>query len=948
MKKFVTRILLILVFVFMGMIFTACKEQQEEPVDEIIVEKIKDFDDRTVDLLGENLVYGPQDVIYTLTDFVKNVTVEDVHFELIASSEGVTFGPIKNNKVQVTVSTVGEKTFTLKVSKGATELFEIRGKINVTDSSIYYIINGGFETGDLTGWTASEEIGFVIADNKEYFNFLDPTPTTNHTGNYYLDGYNQANNFSSEGNIGTLTSSKFVVGGSRWITFQLGGGKQKSLRLELICDEEDTVIEVFNNYMFKDPERSIGLTTYAYQISEEFVGKKCYFRFVDNALSGNFRAFTADNFVTYYPVGKEPNVDRENIFLANYTGNILKEKLNLDNATNNLKNGGFETGTLSGWSGDDGFTLSTAETFFEQFFPDNIPTYNKVGTYFLTTETNYDFQGTLTSEAFIVDGSGWITIKIGGNKTDNLYVSLMKYVDDSEDIELAKFNNNLFSDPYRSFAMTKYAYQIPEEYFGDILYFVINDYATSDTPFGAITIDEIITYYEVGNEPLVDGVDCFYASYCEVIPTGIGEKLGLEDATNEIRNGGFETGDTTGWFTYDLEESYVVTSDGTLFEQYYPLNPPIYNATGEYFLTGFKFGEAEAGLNAIGSFYSQAFIVGGTRWITFKMGGTNNQAIALELYCYNVDGEDTLIAQFNNYLFSDPYRSIGMSNYGYQIPEEYLGKYCYLKLVDKANNSIAFGAISLDEVKTYYETAPTIFMGNPIVITNNADSPKLSDDKNIYEAGYINKPLENISDKLGLDNVTHEIRNGGFETGDMTGWFTDAAGVGAYVISSRETYFEDFFPDNIPIYNKEGTYFLDGYGNEDYTGKIYSQVFKVGGTRWITFKLGGNKTAGLKLKLMKYVDGTNDVEIAKFNNYLFSDPYRSFGMTEYGYQIPEKYEGATCYFIIEDTQTESNFRAITCDAFKTFYEIAPTIYYGAASDNIADGRIYLAGYMEGN
>ncbi|MGI6781360.1 MAG: hypothetical protein ACOX56_00765 [Acholeplasmataceae bacterium] len=88
--------------------------------------------------------------------------------------------------------------------------------------------------------------------------------------------------------------------------------------------------------------------------------------------------------------------------------------------------------------------------------------------------------------------------------------------------------------------------------------------------------------------PLVDGVDCFYASYCEVIPTGIGEKLGLEDATNEIRNGGFETGDTTGWFTYDLEESYVVTSDGTLFEQYYPLNPPIYNATGEYFLTGFK------------------------------------------------------------------------------------------------------------------------------------------------------------------------------------------------------------------------------------------------------------------------------------------------------------------------------------------------------------------------
>lgn len=962
MKKIYSKSLLLFVGFFMLLALIACDnnqptQQPDDPTDgptevtpqpTVVAEKIKDFEDRNVDLMGEDLVNGSQEVVYTLSDYVKNVSAQGTTFELASSSEGVTLGTVKNNKVPVTVSTVGDKEFSLKVSNATGLLFEVKGKIHVTDSSVYYIENGGFETGDLTGWTVSDDSGFVVADNEEYFNWLDPVPTTNHTGDYYLDGFNQANGFSGEAKRGTLTSSPFVVGGSRWVSFQLGGGNQKSLRLELVAKEGDVVIAVFNNYMFKDPERSIGLTTYAYQVPAEYAEKECYFRFVDNATSGSFQAFTADTFITYYAVGSEPVVDNENIFAANYSGTINSEKLNLSAATATLKNGGFETGNLEGWTGGEGYTLSTSETFFEAFFPDNIPTYNKVGTYFLTTETNYDFQGTLTSEAFVVSGSGWITLKIGGNKTDNLYVSLMKYVEDGEDIEIARFNNNLFSDPYRSFAMTKYAYQIPAEHMGSKCYFVICDYAASDTSFGAMVVDDIQTYYEVGNEPVVDGIDCFYASYCQVVPTGIGEKLGLDSATNEIRNGGFETGDLTGWFSYDLGESYVVTTEGTLFEQYYPYNAPIYNVTGDYFLTGFKAGEAEGGLNAVGAIYSQAFIVGGTRWITFKLGGTNNEAVALELYAYNEVGEDTLIAQFNNYLFSDPYRSIGMTTYGYQIPQEYAGRACYFKIVDQANNSIAFGAIAIDDVKTYYETAPVICTENPLVIYNDANSPKLSDDTNIYEAAYVNKPIDTIADKLGIDTATNELRNGGFETGDLTGWFTDAAGVGSYVISSATTYFEAFFPDNIPNYNKEGTYFLDGYGNEGYTGSVYSQAFVVGGSRWITFRLGGNKTEGLKVKLMKYVDGVNDVEIAVFNNYLFSDPYRSFGMTEYGYQIPEEYMGAHCYFVIEDYQNDSNFKAITADAFVTYYENAPTIYYGSASDNISDGRIYLAGYMYGN
>lgn len=916
--------------------------------------KIKDIEAREVDLFGEDLLRAEREVEYVLTDYVKDVNSSGVAYELESVSEGVEVGKVKNNKFTVTVSTIGEKSFTLKVSQNGNEIFKLEGKIDVVDNSKYNVQNGGFETGDLSGWTVSENSGYVIAENLVYFDYLDPVPTVNLDGDYYLDGYNQVGGFSGEALKGTLTSSDFTVGGSGFMTFKLGGGAHKSLKVELVEKETNKVIATFNNYLFSDPYRSIGLTEYAYQIPAEYMGKLCFIRLSDQAESGTFKALTADSFRTYYPEGEEPVIDEENIFAAKYSGDILKEQLDLENAGFELPNGDFETGDLSGWWGDSLFAVSNAEDYFGDIFPDNIPTYNKEGDWFVSSESDMNATGTLSSKAFVVTdtNSRWITFRLGGNKTENLYVSLMQYVEGGDDIEIAKFNNNLFSDPYRSFGMTKYAWQIPEEYVGQKLYFVLHDEATSDTPFGVLTADEFKTDYAIGQEPVIDGKTIFPASYCEAVIVGLDEKLGLDTATEELRNGDFETGDMTGWFTLDLEKNYIVTKEGTFFEEYYPINVPQYAVDGNYFLTGCKFNENETGLEAVGSIYSQAFVVGGTGWITFKMGGSNNESLKLQLIRYVENGEHEVIAEFNNYLFSDPYRSMGMTNYAYKIDEKYQGEKCYFKLVDEANTSVSFGAISLDSVKTYYTQEIQLYEGLPVDISNEIDSPKLSDDKNFYPAAYIRLAVEGITEKLGLDTATEQIRNGGFETGDYTGWFTDASGYSAYKISNANTYFDTIFPDNIPVYNKEGEYFLDGYGNEGYTGSIYSQAFKVGGTRWITFRLGGNKTENLKLKLMKYVDGVNDEEIAVFNNYLFSDPYRSFGMTEYGYQIPEQYAGAFCYFVLVDDDSDggaasgNTFRAMTADAFVTYYETAPTLYYGSAStSDIRDGRIYPAGFM---
>lgn len=444
---------------------------------------------------------------------------------------------------------------------------------------------------------------------------------------------------------------------------------------------------------------------------------------------------------------------------------------------------------------------------------------------------------------------------------------------------------------------------------------------------------EVTEYHLTDDVP--DDMSVFGAGFMQGEPYDLDHYLRPEEAPLEL-DGDFETLEC--WFTVDME-GYAIYEDAPFFADIYTNNPPVYGADGK-FLTGGYLGGDMSGFAGTGTLYSRAFTVGGSGFITFKLGGNNLETLSLRLMKYEEDGNHTEITRFNNYLFSDPYRSMALTTYGYQIPAKYMGEICFFMLVDEEKTA-SFGALSLDSVQTYYEIAPDVFSGSVAAISDRTDSITIAEDKNIYPAGYMVPYFSDLTQHLGLDGAGELLRNGGFEQGS-SGWFSaDPNAFSSYRVSSETTYFEAFYPNNIPVFNKTGTYFLNGFSNESFRGNIYSQAFVANG--WITFKLGGGNSEGLRFKLMRYVDGVQDEEIAVFNNYLFSDPYRSMTMTRYAYRIPEEYNGEYCYFVIEDTLT-TNFGAITVDEVVTHYDTPPVID-GKPTDDPKDDTTFMAGYQ---
>ena len=177
-------------------------------------------------------------------------------------------------------------------------------------ASVNQVLNGTFETGDLTGWTASDEAKPILGISRDY-TWWNECYLYNKAGSFFASGW-----VAGEANKGTLTSSSFTLGGSGFVTYRLGGGKNKTLcHIEFIDADTDQVLLTTYNQKFKEINKNYYYLGYPKDLAQDdvfaanmvaykvdlsaHIGKNIKIRLVDNA-ENDWGLLFADDFITYY------------------------------------------------------------------------------------------------------------------------------------------------------------------------------------------------------------------------------------------------------------------------------------------------------------------------------------------------------------------------------------------------------------------------------------------------------------------------------------------------------------------------------------------------------------------------------------------------------------------------------------------------------------------------
>lgn len=152
-----------------------------------------------------------------------------------------------------------------------------------------YILNAGFEDGNLNGWTATEGEAFkteYVANSDE--TFWDVQREFNAIGSKFFRG--ERNEIAT----GKMKSASFVLGGDGYISFLFGGNGNKEVYVQFVEAETGIVLQKVTNDAFNDPNFSNNMNRVFVDLHEH-VGKTIYIEVVDNA-EGGFGFANLDDF----------------------------------------------------------------------------------------------------------------------------------------------------------------------------------------------------------------------------------------------------------------------------------------------------------------------------------------------------------------------------------------------------------------------------------------------------------------------------------------------------------------------------------------------------------------------------------------------------------------------------------------------------------------------------
>ena len=697
------------------------------------------------------------------------------------------------------------------------------------------------------------------------------------------------------------------------------------------------------------------------------------------------------------------------------------------NFPESIVNGSFENG-LEGWTvgGSGAFVeddVSDLNTFKDGVLADKEGTYVYAGgNYSLAS-----FTGTMQSDPFILGGIGQIALKMGAMKNADLcYIEFYEVGNDTPlsftanggEESLTKLTNADFDGVGITSHLIRNVIDL-SAYLDKPIYIKVtdNDIGSSYEDYSFCNLDDfkVLNSLTEFNDAMVEREDALYANKQEPIDQ--------DPPVTKLRNGNFETGDTSYWLstsgTVFKQAGLLMDSKGTYWEE-----AREYFGEGSYFLSSFVSEELT------GTIRSEKFTVtdedgDGHSYVSFMIGGGRDASN----YVAVVDGSTGIeLMRQANIAFKDPTLAQGLVTY-YLDVSDYIGDVLYFSVVDGASGG-GFAGIEVDDFRINLSLAEledsiaekkAWASGNPSAHddTNKAlqalynggmsfplagsapavkesggyaldlkmspgtyslltylsrieatDDYTSSDDlkREIVSGSCDGSTVDvsnlasvdmstageyvyevKISDAYGQSTTTririttiedlsysNTIENGDFETGDASGWELVAGTANLATAISSETV---FWAEEIP-FNKQGTWFWNGWtaAAEADTYTIRSTVFTLGGSGYISFKIGG-RTAYVNLR-----NESGDLLATYYNSAFNRDtppfPYIADGsftgtMVPYVADVRE-YMGQNLYIELVDNGT-ADWGVGFFDDIKTYYASAVDI--GSMRDTVSQNGV---------
>ena len=710
--------------------------------------------------------------------------------------------------------------------------------------------NGGFETGDASYWKpiagqAFDKDGLISSSTEMYWG----NRQYHAEGNYFLNGLNHAESLT-----GVMRSEKFQVidagEGESYAKFMMGG---YNAEVYVGINDAATGDELarFYNTGFKDPELAQSFITYYVDMSE-YIGRTLYFTIVDYGTSGYGFA----------------QVDGFDINLTEQEGKDGVAALREFAATTDDVEAASSYQALY----NDGMSFP---------FAGNAPTIEN--TTFKVVPSEIDLLSYLDEVEIRDDYTAKSQLKI---ELDSVYhdgALCEDYDPEAFEVESGTYEVKFeVSDEYKQVTNGSYFIQVIDDF---------NENIDAETP---------VTKLRNG------GFETGDASYWKPLYGYALLKDGLISSSSEMYWGNRQYHAEGNYFLNGLNKDEALTGamrsekfqvidagDGKSYAKFMMggYNEGVYVAinnaeTGEELMsfrnTGFK--DPELAQSFITYYVDLSDYIGQTLYFTIVDEATSSFGFAqvdgfdinlteqegkdgvaaLREFAATTDDADAAASYQNLYNggmsfpFAGNAPTAGSDKSFFTIPSS-------VNLLSYASQSGSYDDYTSSSDLEYSIVSAT-FEGQAV---NVADPSDFNVEAGTYEVQFT------VADAFGQSsNGTYvlsvgdynepDIQNGGFESGNLEGWTQqDGATISDNPISNET----NFWAEDIP-FNKSGEYFFNGWNTEvdEADGySIRSTMFKLSGSGYITFKLGG-RSASLAL-----IDASTGEEVAVYQNSEFND-----------------------------------------------------------------------------